>query len=95
MALITGEQYIESIRNIKMQIYMFDEKVEKVLENLILRSSLNSGRAAYDLAQVHEYEDLMTVKSSITGEKINRFTHIHQDSEDLVKKVKMKRLLVQ
>jgi 4-hydroxybutyryl-CoA dehydratase/vinylacetyl-CoA-Delta-isomerase len=31
--------------------------------------------------------------SHLTGEKINRFTHIHQSSDDLVKKVKMLRLL--
>ena len=29
------------------------------------------------------------------GEKINRFTHIHQSPDDLVKKVKMQRLLGQ
>lgn len=28
----------------------------------------------------------MTVKSHITGKKINRFTHIHQSVDDLVKK---------
>ena len=42
-----------------------------------------------------EYEDLMTATSNLTGEKINRFTHIHQSAEDLVKKVKMQRLLGQ
>ena len=28
MALMTGEQYIESIRKMNMEIYMFGEKVE-------------------------------------------------------------------
>ena len=37
----------------------------------------------------------MTATSSLTGEKINRFTHIHQSPDDLVKKVKMQRLLGQ
>ena len=95
MALKTGEQYVESIRKMNMQIYMFGEKVESSVENPILRPSLNSVKATYDLAQLPEYEDLMTVKSSITGEKINRFTNIHQSTEDLVKKVKMQRLLGQ
>ncbi|KAF5055983.1 MAG: 4-hydroxyphenylacetate 3-hydroxylase family protein [Sedimentibacter saalensis] len=95
MALMTGEQFIESIRKMNMQIYMFGEKVENPVDNPILRPSLNSVRATYDLAQMPEYEDLMTVKSSITGEKINRFCHIHQSTEDLIKKVKMQRLLGQ
>lgn len=95
MALMTGEQYIESIRKMNMQIYMFGEKVENSIDNPILRPSLNSVKATYDLAQMPEYEDLMTATSSITGQKINRFTHIHQSPEDLVKKVKMQRLLGQ
>ena len=42
-----------------------------------------------------EYEDLMTVTSSLTGEKINRFCHLHQSTDDLIKKVKMQRLMGQ
>lgn len=95
MALKTGEQYIESIKNMKMQIYMFGEKVKSSVDNPILRPSLNSVKATYDLAQMPEYEDLMTATSSVTGNKINRFTHIHQSTDDLVKKVKMQRLLGQ
>lgn len=95
MALMTGEQYLESIRKMNMQIYMFGEKVENSVDNPILRPSLNSVKATYDLAQMAEYEELMTATSSLTGEKINRFTHLHQSSEDLIKKVKMQRLLGQ
>ncbi len=92
MALMTGEEYIESIRKIKMEIYMFGEKIENPVDNPILRPSLNSVRMTYDLAQDPEYENLMTVTSPFTGNKINRFTHIHQNTEDLKNKVKMQRL---
>ena len=92
MALMTGEQYVESMRKLNLQVYMFGKKVDNVVDNPILRPSLNSVKATYDLAQMPEYEDLMTVKSSLTGKKINRFTHIHQSPEDLIKKVKMQRL---
>lgn len=95
MALMTGEQYVESIRKMNMQIYMFGEKVESAVTSPILRPSLNSVKATYDLAQMPEYEDLMTVTSSLTGEKINRFCHLHQSTEDLIKKVKMQRLMGQ
>lgn len=95
MALMTGEQYIESIKKMDMQIYMFGEKIKSSVDNPILRPSLNSVKATYDLAQMPEYEDLMTAKSNLTGEKVNRFTHIHQNTEDLIKKVKMQRLLGQ
>ena len=95
MALMTGEQYIESIRNMDIQVYMFGKKIENHVDDPILRPSLNSVRMTYDLAQMPEYEDLMTAVSPATGHRINRFTHIHRSAGDLVKKVKMQRLLGQ
>ena len=95
MALMTGEAYIESIRKLNMQVYMFGKKVESPVDDPVLRPSLNSVRMTYDLAQKPEYQDLMTAVSNLTGERVNRFTHIHQSAEDLVKKVKMQRLLGQ
>lgn len=91
MALMTGKEYIESIRKLNLQVYMFGEKIENPVDNPILRPSLNSVRATYDLAQMPEYEDLMTVTLE-DGRKINRFTNIHRNADDLVKKVKMQRL---
>ena len=95
MALMTGEQYIESIRRLNLEIYMFGKKIDSPVDDPILRPSLNSVRMTYDLAQLPEYEDLMTTVSPYTGRRVNRFTHIHQSPEDLVKKVKMQRLLGQ
>ncbi|WP_123052866.1 4-hydroxyphenylacetate 3-hydroxylase family protein [Clostridium sp. JN-1] len=92
MALMTGEEYVESLRKLKLNVYLLGEKIDNPVDHPILRPSLNSVKMTYDLAQMPEYEDLMTVKSSLTGEKINRFSHLHQSSEDLIKKVKMQRL---
>ena len=64
MALMTGEQYIESIRKLNLQIYMFGEKIESPVDHPILRPSLNSVRMTYDLAQDPQYEDLMTATPS-------------------------------
>ncbi|MDR3229823.1 MAG: 4-hydroxyphenylacetate 3-hydroxylase family protein [Synergistaceae bacterium] len=93
MALMTGEQYIESIRKIKMEVYLLGKRVDVPVDDPILRPSLNSVRATYDLAQKPEYEDLMTAIDPETGKKINRFNNIHRSTDDLIKKVKMQRLL--
>ena len=95
MALMTGEQYIESIRKLKMNVYMFGKKIDCPVDDPILRPSLNSVRMTYDLAQMPEYQDLMTAVSPYTEQRVNRFTHIHQSTSDLIKKVKMQRLLGQ
>ena len=44
MALMTGEQYIESIRKLNMEVYMFGKKIEVPVDDPILRPSLNSVR---------------------------------------------------
>ncbi|MEE0772380.1 MAG: 4-hydroxyphenylacetate 3-hydroxylase N-terminal domain-containing protein [Anaerovoracaceae bacterium] len=93
--LMTKEQYIESLRKMKTRVYMFGEQVENWVDHPIIRPSIECVGMTYELANDPEYADLMTAKSSLTGETINRFTHLHQSSGDLIKKVKMLRLLGQ
>ena len=92
MAMMTGAQYIESLRKLNTRVYMFGEKIENWVDHPMIRPSINCVAVTYDLAQDPQYEDLMTATSHLTGEKINRFGHIHQSTEDLKKKVKMQRL---
>ncbi|OOB78775.1 MAG: 4-hydroxybutyryl-CoA dehydratase [Epulopiscium sp. Nuni2H_MBin003] len=93
--MISKEQYIESLRKMNFDLYVLGEKVDNAVDNPIIRPSLNSIAATYEVAEDEQYADLMTATSSLTGKKINRFTHLHQNPEDLVKKVKMLRLLGQ
>ncbi len=95
MTLMNGDQYIESLRKLDIKVYMFGEKINNFVDHPMIRPSINCVAMTYDLAHEAEYEDLMTVKSSITGKKINRFAHLHQSTDDLRKKVKMQRLLGQ
>ena len=95
MALMTGAQYIESLRKLNTRVYMFGEKIDNWVDHPIIRPSINCVAVTYDLAHDPQYEDLMTATSHLTGHKINRFANIHQSTEDLKKKVKMQRLLGQ
>jgi 4-hydroxybutyryl-CoA dehydratase/vinylacetyl-CoA-Delta-isomerase len=94
MPLKTPEEYLESIKR-PVNLYLFGEKVEEFWNHPIIKPSINTVMRIYELAQMEEYKDLMTVKSHLTGDIINRFTHIHQSIDDLIKKVKMQRLLGQ
>lgn len=95
MAIMTGDQYLESIKKMKMQIYLFGEKITNPVGNPILTPALNSVKLTYDLAHIPEYQPLLTAISHLSGNTVNRFTHIHQSKEDLITKVKMQRLLGQ
>jgi len=95
MALMTGEQYIESIRRMERDVYFRGEKVEDIVNHPVLRPSMNCIIETYEMALMPEFEDLLTAQSHLTGEKVNRFSHIDMDKEDLMKKVKLQRLLGQ
>ena len=95
MALMTPQEYVESLRKLNTRVYMFGEKIDNWVDHPMIRPSINCVAMTYALAQDPQYADLMTVKSSLTGHTINRFTHLHQSTEDLINKVKMQRLLGQ
>ena len=93
MAMMTAEQYEESLRRLNLVVHMFGRRLESVVDDPIIRPSMSAVAKTYELAHRPEHEDIMTATSHITGKKISRFTHIHQSIEDLVKKSKMGRLL--
>jgi 4-hydroxybutyryl-CoA dehydratase/vinylacetyl-CoA-Delta-isomerase len=93
MPMMTAQQYEESLRRLNLVVYMFGEKLNNVVDNPIIRPSMQAVAKTYDLAHRPEHEDIMTATSHLSGKKINRFTHIHQNLDDLVKKSKMGRLL--
>lgn len=92
MAIKSGAEYIESLRKLNTRVYMFGEKIDNWVDHPMIRPSINCVAITYDLANDPQYEDLMTATSNLTGKKINRFTNIHQSTDDLMKKVKMQRL---
>ena len=91
----TAEEYVESLRKLNLNVYFFGKRVEEPADFPITKPSQNSVALTYSLAQDPSYSDVMTATSHLTGERINRFTHIPQSTEDLVKKVKMLRLMGQ
>jgi 4-hydroxybutyryl-CoA dehydratase/vinylacetyl-CoA-Delta-isomerase len=97
MPLKTPEEYLKSVKR-EVNLHMFGEKISQFWKHpyyKIIEPSINAAKKTYELAQMDEYKGLVTAKSHLTGETINRFTHIHQSVDDLVKKVEMQRLLGQ
>ena len=66
MPLKTPEEYLESIKR-DLNLYMFGEKVNEFWKHPIIKPSINTVMKIYELAQIEEYKDLMTVKSHLTG----------------------------
>ncbi len=83
----TSEEYLESLKEMRPNVYMGGEVIgrDKVPGSDILV-------ATYELARLPQHEGLFTATSHLTGEKINRFCHLHQGVDDLLAKQEMTRI---
>lgn len=88
----TPQEYIASLEAMKHNVWMNGHKVERPWEHPQIVPGVNIVCLTYESAQKPEYQEMVTAASHLTGQTINRFTHIHQSAQDLQKKVEMTRL---
>ncbi len=91
MGIGTFEQYVARLRAMKPNVYFYGKKWSR--DHEFQNGGLSVFRQTFDCTWDPRYEDVCTAVSHLTGEKINRFTHIHRSREDLLKKQQMTRLL--
>ncbi|MEM8863754.1 MAG: 4-hydroxyphenylacetate 3-hydroxylase N-terminal domain-containing protein, partial [Chloroflexota bacterium] len=89
----TPEEYIDSLRGRDLNVFLFGERVEEIVDHPMIRPSVNAVAQTYALAQ--REPELASAISPFTGERINRFLHIATSTEDLVRQNKMQRKLGQ
>jgi len=86
MALMTPEQFEESLKSLKPRIFMNGKKVDNILENRNTRTVVEANKASYEWALDPRYKDIMTCYSPLIDDVVNRYTHVSASREDLVKK---------
>ncbi len=86
MALMTPEQFEESLKALKPKVYMNGKRVENILENRNTRTVVEANKASYEWALDPRYSDIMSCHSPLTGDAVNRYTHVSTSTDDLVKK---------
>ena len=67
----TGNDYIKSLRNRNLNVYLLGEKISEPVDHPIIRPSINAVAMTYDLAT--ENPDLGTAVSPFTKKRINRY----------------------
>ena len=92
MALKTGKEYVESLKKMKTVVYVAGEKLDKFYEHPLMIPAVNTVATGYDLAHDPNHAEITTAISHLTGEKINRFIHIANSREDLIKREKQIKL---
>ncbi|OGP52204.1 MAG: 4-hydroxybutyryl-CoA dehydratase [Deltaproteobacteria bacterium RBG_13_43_22] len=95
MKIKNGQDYLRSLRKINPVVYYKGKKIKDVTRHPATAPHARAAAMTYALVNDPEYQDLATAVSHLTGKTISRFTHVHQGMEDLIKKVKLLRVLGQ
>jgi 4-hydroxybutyryl-CoA dehydratase/vinylacetyl-CoA-Delta-isomerase len=90
--MMTGREYVESLRSLKTEVYFMGERVADVVDHPAIRPHINAAAVTYDLAHDPEHREVASAVSHLTGRPINRWTHVPRSVEDLVKKARMMRV---
>jgi len=93
MRITTKEDYIRSLKEQHHVVYYNGRRVEDITVHPAFIPHINAAAKTYEMALRPESEDLATAVSHITGQRINRFTHIHQSTNDLIRKVQLLRAI--
>jgi 4-hydroxyphenylacetate 3-monooxygenase/4-hydroxybutyryl-CoA dehydratase/vinylacetyl-CoA-Delta-isomerase len=88
----TPQDYLASLMAMKHNVWLNGHQVERPWEHPQIVPGLNIVALTYEWPQKPEYQEMLTATSHLTGQTINRFTHIHQSVQDLQNKVEMTRL---
>ena len=77
----TKEQYIEGLRKLRRNLYYNGSLIDR--DDELQKPTLEVMGVTFEATQDPELKDLCTATSHLTGKTINRFCHIHQDTQDL------------
>jgi aromatic ring hydroxylase len=86
----TSDEYYSDLKNKRKNVYIGGGNVGR--DDPRLLGNVKVMQTTFDLAENPDWEGVISVKSSLTGRKINRFTHLPQNPFDLLQKQKMIRL---
>jgi 4-hydroxybutyryl-CoA dehydratase/vinylacetyl-CoA-Delta-isomerase len=93
MPIRTAADYVASLKNRKLKVYLFGELVEDPVEHPVIRPSVNAVAETYRLAE--EDPELASAQSSLSGRRVNRFLHVTESAGDVVQQNRMQRRLGQ
>ena len=85
--MMTPEEYIASLRELKTVVFWRGKRIENWVDHPAIRPHIDSAALTYDIGCGDVPDDVRTAVSHLTGKRVNRFTHIHQNPDDLLKKV--------
>jgi len=93
MALKTYEEYLETLKKLRPNIYKFDELIEDVTTHPATRRTVEGHGWSFKAAADDQLRDKFVTTSHLTGEPISRYLSIIREPEDMYANSDMKRLM--
>jgi 4-hydroxybutyryl-CoA dehydratase/vinylacetyl-CoA-Delta-isomerase len=94
-ALMTGDDYRESLRRLRPVVYVDGRRVESVADEPSLRPGVNALAYTYEFARDPALAPLALATQSDRGRTVSRMLHVNESSGDLLNKLEAVRLLCQ
>ena len=91
MALRTYQDYIDSLKKMRPNIYKFDELIEDVTTHPATRNTVEGHGTSYRLYDNPEEKEILTTTSHLTGEPVSRYLSIIQTAEEMFANSRLKR----
>lgn len=95
MALRSYDEYIESLKKMRANIYKFDELIEDVTTHPATRNTVEGHSKSYRLYNDPAEKEIFTTISHLTGDPISRYLSIIRNPEDMYANSRMKRRMFQ
>jgi 4-hydroxybutyryl-CoA dehydratase/vinylacetyl-CoA-Delta-isomerase len=91
MGLKSYSQYIDSLKNMRPNIYKFNELIEDVTSHPATRNTVEGHAKTYKAIDDPAEREILTTTSHMTGEPISRYLSIIMSPGDMIANCKMKR----
>ncbi|TWI58961.1 4-hydroxyphenylacetate 3-hydroxylase family protein [Halalkalibacter nanhaiisediminis] len=92
MKLMTGNEYVESLREYNPDIQVKGKKVTSVADEPLFKPGINAIAVTYELAHQKKHQDIM-LATLADGTRVNRLNALDYSADDLLKKLEMTRLI--
>ncbi len=89
----TSQEYRESLKAMRNNVYKFGKLIEDITLDPSTRRCIEGHAQIFDSTEKEEHKDLLTTKSLLSGETISRYLSVVSTEEDMIKNVRMKRLM--
>ena len=89
----TPEQYVESIRALRPEVYISGGRVESVPDEPLFQSGIRAVSLTYEYALDPKLQELAVTESGLNHTQVNRLLAIDEEPGDLLKKLELSRAL--